>query len=99
MIALHRSAIVLPGRLSNAVAFAKQVAAYIKDTAGIGVSVSMPVGGNPSRIGWAAHYDNLGTLEAVMGKLMADPKYMEMIAKGGENFIAGSMHDEIWREI
>jgi hypothetical protein len=99
VIAIYRSAVVLPGRLSNAVVFAKQVAAYVKDSTGIGVSVSMPVGGNPSRIGWASRYDNLGALETVMGKLMADPKYMEKIAKGGENFIAGSMHDEIWREI
>jgi hypothetical protein len=44
-------------------------------------------------------YDNLGALEAAMGKWMANPKYMERVVKGGENFIAGSMHDEIRREI
>jgi len=98
-MALYRSASVLPGRLSNSVVFAKQVAAYFKDTVGVEISVAMPVGGNPSRNGSATRYENLGALEATLGKLMADPKYMEMVAKGGENFIAGSMHDEIWREI
>jgi len=28
---------------------------------------------------------------------MLDQKYMELIAKSADNFIAGSLHDEIWR--
>jgi hypothetical protein len=34
-----------------------------------------------------------------MGKLLADAKYLEMVAKAGEIFMAGSTHDEIWRTI
>jgi hypothetical protein len=59
----------------------------------------VPIGGIPNRIGWASRYDNLAALEATLNKLMADPKYMELVAKGAENFIAGSVHDEIWRTI
>lgn len=99
MITLHRSASILPGKLTNAVAFAKEVAAHAKSVTGVEVSVGMPVGGNPMRIGWAARYDSLGAYEAAMGKLMADPKYLDMVAKAGESFMAGSTHDEIWRTI
>ena len=99
MITLHRCASIFPGKLTNALALAKQVAAYVKDVTGIDVSVAMPVGGNPMRIGWAARYENLGAFEAAMGKLMADPTYLEMVAKAGESFIAGSTHDQIWRTI
>jgi hypothetical protein len=38
-----------------------------------------------------------GALEAAMGKLIADPKHVERASKGGENDIAGSVHDELWR--
>ena len=99
MIAFYRSATFLPGKLTNAVAFAKEVAAYAKDVTGVDVSVAMPVGGNPMRIGWAARYEDLGAFETAMGKLMADPKYLELISKAGESFVPGSAHDEIWRAV
>lgn len=99
MITVFRSASILPGKLMSALAFAKQVAAYVTDVTGVESSVAMPFGGNPMRIGWASRYDNLGAVEATLGKLLADAKYQEMVAKGGENFIAGSVHDEIWRTI
>jgi hypothetical protein len=99
MISTYRSAVILPGKFASAVTFAKQIAAYVKDAIGVDVGVAMPYGGNPMRIGWSSRYENLGAYEAAMAKLLADPKYMEMTAKGSENFIAGSVHDEIWRGI
>jgi hypothetical protein len=99
MITFHRSSIFLPGKLPNALAFAKQVAAHAKDVTGIAVSVSLPVGGNPMRIGWTSSYDSLGAMEAAMGKLLADPKYLELISRAGESFMAGTAHDEIWRTV
>jgi hypothetical protein len=30
---------------------------------------------------------------------MQDQKYMEMIARAADNFIAGSVQDEIWRQL
>lgn len=99
MITLYRSASIAPGKNTSTYAFAHEVAAYIKDTTGSVVKVAVPVGGNPNRIAWSLQYDNLGALEAQQTKLMADTKYMNMVAKGSENFIAGSVHDEIWRAI
>lgn len=99
MIAFYRQAAIAPGKLGSAIAFAREVAAYLKDRHKIDLAIAMPVGGNPNRIGWSARYENLGEFETKMSGLTADPKYMEMIAKGGDNFIAGSLHDEIWRAL
>jgi hypothetical protein len=99
MIAFYRSAAIAPGKVGSAVAFAKEISAYVKDKNKTDLLIAMPVGGNPNRIGWSTHYENLGDLENKMNQLMTDPKYLEMVAKGSENFIAGSVRDEIWRTV
>ena len=97
MIAFYRNAAIASGKVGSAIAFAKQIAAYVKDKHGVDLSIAMPVAGNPNRIGWAARYENLAALEAKMTAITSDPHYKEMAAKGSDNFIAGTIHDEIWR--
>jgi hypothetical protein len=63
------------------------------------MKVMMPVGGNPHRIAWTAEYANLAAMEEFQTKLIADPKYIEILSQGGANFIAGSVIDEIWRTL
>ena len=58
-----------------------------------------PVGGNPSRVAWAASYDNLGAFEAAMEKLMSDPGYLKILGEAGELFVPGATRDEIWRVV
>jgi hypothetical protein len=99
MITFYRSASIASGKVPSALGFAKEISAYVKDKVGVDVGIAVPVGGNPNRIGWAARYDNLAAMEAATDKLMADPKYLELVSKGADNFIAGSVHDEIWRTI
>jgi hypothetical protein len=99
MIAFYRNAAIAPGKVGSAVAFARQIAAYVKDRHGVELSIAMPVAGNPNRIGWAAHYESLGAYEAKMAAITSDPEYQGMAAKGSENFIAGTVHDEIWRTL
>jgi len=99
MIAFYRNASITTGKIGSAVAFAKQIAKYLKDKHGVELSIAMPVGGNPNRIGWAARYESLADYEAKMNAINADPGYMELVAKGGENFIPGTVHDEIWRTL
>lgn len=99
MIAFYRQAAIVPGKTGPAIAFAREVAAFAKDRHGIELSIALPYGGNPNRIGWATRFENLGELETKMTQLSTDPKYMEMAATGGTNFIAGSLHDEIWRTL
>ena len=97
MIYFHRSASIAPGKAIAAIAFAREIAGYIKGKTGLDVKIGMPIGGNPNRIGFYVQYENLAALEDTQTKLLQDKKYMTMIAKSGENFIAGSVHDDIWR--
>jgi hypothetical protein len=99
MIAFYRNAAIAPGQVISAVAFAQQIVAYVKDKHGVELSMAMPVAGNPNRIGWAARYENLAAFEAKMAAITSDPHYKDMAAKGAENFIAGSIHDELWRTL
>jgi hypothetical protein len=97
MIYFHRSASVAPGKTVAAILFAREVATYIKAKSGLEVKIGMPVGGNPNRIGWYLQYESLAVLEDTQARLLQDQKYMELIARSADNFIAGSVHDEIWR--
>jgi hypothetical protein len=97
VIYFHRSASVAPGKAITAILSAREIAAYIKSKSGLEVKIGMPVGGNPNRIGWYVQYENLAVLEDTQARLFQDQKYMELIARSAENFIAGSVHDEIWR--
>lgn len=99
MIAFYRHAAINPGQIGSAVAFAQQIAAYVKDKHGVELSVAMPVAGNPNRIGWSARYENLAAFEAKMTAITSDAHYKELAAKGSQNFIAGTVHDEIWRTL
>ena len=78
---------------------ANQIGKHIKENYGITVELLMPVGGNPNRIAWHAHYESLAQLEALAAKLLADTEYMGTIAKNSGTWLPGSVHDEIWRTI
>lgn len=99
MIAFYRHAAIAPGKVGSAVAFAQQIVAYVKDKHGVELSLAMPLAGNPNRIGWAARYEDLAAFEVKMTAINSDPHYRELVAKGGENFIAGTIHDELWRTL
>ncbi len=99
MIAFYRTVCVAPGRTTDAMTFAKEIAGYIKNTFGLDVEVMLPIGGNPMRVGWASRYQDLGALDAMSAKMLGDKKYLEKVAKASDCFIAGSMMDSIWRTI
>jgi hypothetical protein len=99
MIRFVRTASIAPGKLGDAIAFAKQVSVLIEKIAKVKLEVMMPVGGNPNRIAWRTEYASLAAMEEATAKLMADPKYLSLLSKGGANFIAGSVNDSIWRTI
>jgi hypothetical protein len=99
MITFIRSAVIAPGKVSDALAFAHKIAKHITEKYGTAVDLQVPVGGNPSRIAWLAHYDSLAQYETLSSKLLADKDYLDAIAITGGVFVPGSLHDEIWRKI
>ncbi len=99
MITISRTASIAPGKTASTIGFAKEVAAYIKQNYGVDLEVMIPIGGNPLRIGWVGRYKDLAAWEDLTAKGLADPAYMQMVAKGADNFIPGSVHDSIWRSL
>ncbi len=91
-----RTASVAQGKFA-AYTWAKEIAACVKDCTGVDVEVLRPVGGgNPYRIGWSMRVADLAAIETANKRLAADPRYMELLVKGAENFIPGSSFDAIW---
>jgi hypothetical protein len=99
MIYFLRSATIAQGKMVSAMSFAREIAEFIKKKTGLTVTVGMPVGGQASRIGWFVEYENLAQLDETQTKLLQDAEYLALTTKGAENFVAGSLADNIWRVI
>lgn len=99
MIRFIRTASIAPGKLGDAMAFAKKVSAFIEKQTAIQMQVLLPVAGNPHRVAWTCEYASLAAMEELNAKLLGDPKYMKLLSTGKELFIAGSLNDTIWRTI
>ncbi|AVO42860.1 hypothetical protein [Simplicispira suum] len=99
MIAFVRVASVKPGKQVAAMAFAKEIAGFLKSSHHLDVEVLRPVGGNPQRIAWSTRYADMAAMEALSAKMTSDPKYWELVNGAADCFIAGSMHDGIWQTL
>ncbi|MES2150726.1 MAG: hypothetical protein V4508_13160 [Pseudomonadota bacterium] len=99
MINFVRTACIVPGKLGEAIHFAKEINEHFARTYDIKLTVQMPVAGNPHRISWLGSYPTLAALEEVQLKLVADQKFAAIVAAGANNFIAGSINDDIWRTL
>ena len=96
MITWNRTASYTPATFGATMTFAQQITVYVKELLGIDVRVTLPVGGDPSRIRWTVEYASLGALEEAMRKALGDPQYVQMVAEASDYFIDGSIVDEIW---
>ena len=99
MITFVRTGAVAPGKFAGAIAFAQKIVAYWRDQYDREVDVLRPVAGNPNRISFVGRYKDLAEFDSVVAKTLADTKYLELVAGGADLFIAGSIHDEIWRSL
>ena len=70
---------------------------YFQRTASIAAGKAVTAMSFAREVAWYVQYESLAALEDTQAKLLADQKYMELIGKSAENFIAGSVHDDIWR--
>jgi len=99
MITITRTVSIAPAKTPNAVAFARQMAKYLREKHGATLEVLMPVGGNPLRIAWRGQYESLAQWESLTAKMLGDKEYFELVATQGDTFLPGSVHDDIWRSI
>ena len=94
MLTQIRSASIAPGKVAAVLPWSREVCELCKSKAGVDVKIAFPYGGNPNRIFFVSQYEGLAAMEKAWGKLFTDPQYLSLLTKGGENFVAGSVHDE-----
>jgi hypothetical protein len=99
MITFVRTGAIAPGKGAGAIAFAQKIVAYWRDNYDRQIDVLRPVAGNPNRITFVGRYKDLAEFDSSATRSMADTKYLELLASGADLFIAGSIHDEIWRSL
>ena len=99
MIVFTRTVSIAPGRNASAMAFAREVTAYLKGASGMELEILVPIGGNPNRITWTSRYADLAAYDNATSAMMTDPKYLQLVLSGSENFLAGSVFDSLWRQV
>jgi len=99
MIVLVRTAQAAPGKLGDFLAFAKEIAAFIKSKHGTEVIVLHQDGGPIGSVRWVLQYENYAAYEDKGRKLIADPEYHKHLAKLPGMVIPGTGHDTLWHSI
>ena len=99
MITFVRTGAIAPGKGAAAIAFAQKVVAYWRDSHDREIDLLRPVAGNPNRISFVGRYKDLAEFDSFAMKSQADTEYMQLLASAADLFVAGSIHDEIWRSL
>jgi hypothetical protein len=99
MIVFVRTAVPLPGKAMDLLAFAKEAAQVVKQANGSDVSVSISIGGDAGAVAWTSMYESLAQYEEKSAKLMADAGYHALLKKGEGLLVPGSVKDQLWRHL
>ena len=99
MVIYARTAVAIPGKIFEAVAWAKEVQAVVNSIWSSGLMVSLRVGGNPNEICWSGRFGTLADMEQAMVKLNAAPDYVALIKKAEHLLCPGMTKEQIWREV
>jgi hypothetical protein len=101
MITLVRTAQTMPGKIGEAIAWAKEAVAIGKRVTGTEVEISVSFGGVVGEMAFMRTYDNAAQAEEAAAKLMADREYITAIGKAAAAglFVPGSVRDQMWRRI
>ena len=105
MIHARHTIQIAPGRQADAVARVHEWVAIYKEVTGVTVRLSVVTTGTLGRMCFSSDYESMGAWEAAQAKVSGSPKGKALMAKamqerrdGMNRFVAGTMHDEIWRD-
>lgn len=79
-------------KLPQCIAYAKKISAYIKKAHGIEVKV---FANSEGVIYWIVDYKDYADFEKTMKKVNSDKKYWQMVGTAKDNFLQGTLSDEI----
>jgi hypothetical protein len=97
MITVIRTATAYPGMAGEAIAWAKDVAAFVKRVTGKEQSVCASFGGMLADIAWIGHYESVGQYDEMRTKVVSDGEYRTALKKARDLFMPGSERDQIWK--
>ena len=92
MVRFMRSAMTVIGRVPEAMAFAKEITAYIRDNFDVDLKVFMESDGT---LYWITDYPDFEAFASKRAAITADAGYWELIAKAEGLLLDGSVQDTI----
>jgi hypothetical protein len=99
MITFIRTATATPGKIGDLLAFGHKAVEIIGQVTGEKPTVAMSFGGQANQIAWISASPNLGALEQMFGKLMANAEYRDFLKTAEQMIVPGSVHDHIWTHV
>ena len=92
MVRFMRSAMTVIGRFPEAMAFANEIADYVRGTYGLDLKVFVESDGT---IYWITDYPDYETFASTRTAITADAGYWEIIAKAEGLLLDGSLQDSV----
>jgi hypothetical protein len=99
MITFVRTAKTVPGKIGEAIVWAKEIGGVVKRVVGKDVVVASAFGGVLGELAWIIQYESAGQAEESLSKLMADRDYGTLLKKAETLVVPASGHDQLWRHI
>jgi uncharacterized alpha/beta hydrolase family protein len=100
MIRWIRTAQIAGGNPMPAIAWAKEIAEYVKKYEGFSsIDVFTDTFGQVGTIRWVVDYEDLASFEKVQNQIMTDPGFFEKTEKVPELFVEGKTHDTIMSSV
>ena len=94
-VRLDRTAVIDRGKGNEAMAFAAEITAYMKENWGLDVIWGMEIGGTWGKIHWFSNYDNMSHLEEGLGRTMTYEGYRSLLEKAVDVFIPDATQDTL----
>ena len=89
----------MPGKASEALAVAKEVATIYKRVNGRDLTVVNAIGGNPHEFGYLSQVDSYAHVQEGLAKALADTEFRACQKKFEPLVVPGSYRDTIWGHV
>jgi hypothetical protein len=99
MITTIRTVQALPGKVFDAIAWGKEIAAIVKRVTGRELTVSLSFGRAVAEVSWISRFDNASEIEESFTKLFADRDYVNVLKKAEGLVVPGTAQDHYWRSV
>ena len=96
-----RSAVIANGKLGEALAWSKEVAAYVEKKHNVKIDTWLDAFGTMGAIRWTIEFPDLATVDKVQMQILGDQEYFKYLEKAGKSgyLLEGQTTDVVLRKI